>query len=617
MKGFKSHIVRVITALMLLAAIPSATEATVPAQKTTTRKNNSTSQKASGKKASGKGASKANSAKTSAKKSNAKGGVSSKQAAKKATSKKKTPETSADLKRKQEATQKEITLTRKQIEENDAAVRKNLSELNRLGADIDAGKKKVAEASARVSTLQKRIETLSGQISENEKSLERLRAEYLKAIKKMRTKRKTNSALAFIFSSSDFNQALRRMRYLKQFGAWKDRQAAEISSRVATLKTQTAQLESSKTAQSKALAVQVKTQEELNGQFARQNAIVADLKKNGEALNAHLANKQAEANALKGRVAALIAEEERKARLAEEERQARLAREEEARRQREAEEARRAKVEEERLAALEKEKNSANRAESSGDLAKEDATPLVADASSRKKDKKQHVTSEKKSETTANARKRKNNSKDTKQTKKETKNEPKNEKPKTEQSQKGSSTQYADARKRKPRTPGAASGETSSASTSVSKTASASSSATAGKSFESMRGQLPRPVSGHFRITSRFGRHSLPDLPDVVYDNPGIDAETAAGASAQAVFAGKVSGVYMIPGFSTVVIVNHGNYYTVYGNIASASVKVGDVVKQGQAVGRVDTSEDNPSYGAIHFEVWKNREKLDPASWIR
>ena len=73
----------------------------------------------------------------------------------------------------------------------------------------------------------------------------------------------------------------------------------------------------------------------------------------------------------------------------------------------------------------------------------------------------------------------------------------------------------------------------------------------------------------------------------------------------------------MIPGFSTVVIVNHGNYYTVYGNIASASVKVGDVVKQGQAVGRVDTSEDNPSYGAIHFEVWKNREKLDPASWIR
>lgn len=613
MKGLKSHIVRVITALMLLAAIPSATEATVPAQKTTTRKNNSISQKASGKKASGKGASKANSAKTSAKKSNAKGGASSKQGAKKATGKKKTPETSAELKRKQEATQKEITLTRKQIEENDAAVRKNLSELNRLGADIDAGKKKVAEASARVSTLQKRIETLSGQISENEKSLERLRAEYLKAIKKMRTKRKTNSTLAFIFSSSDFNQALRRMRYLKQFGAWKDRQAAEISSRVATLKTQTAQLESSKTAQSKALAVQVKTQEELNGQFARQNAIVADLKKNGEALNAHLANKQAEANALKGRVAALIAEEERKARLAEEERQARLAREEEARRQREAEEARRAKAEEERLAALEKEKNSGNKAESSGDLAKEDVTPLVADASSHKKDKKQHVTSEKKSETTANARKRKNNSKDTKQTKKETKNE----KPKTEQPQKGSSTQYADARKRKPRTPGAASGEASSASTSVSKTASASSSATAGKSFESMRGQLPRPVSGHFRITGRFGRHSLPDLPDVVYDNPGIDAETAAGASAQAVFAGKVSGVYMIPGFSTVVIVNHGNYYTVYGNIASASVKVGDVVKQGQALGRVDTSEDNPSYGAIHFEVWKNREKLDPASWIR
>ena len=132
-----------------------------------------------------------------------------------------------------------------------------------------------------------------------------------------------------------------------------------------------------------------------------------------------------------------------------------------------------------------------------------------------------------------------------------------------------------------------------------------------------MRGSLPRPVGGAFNITSRFGPHSLPDLPDVVYDNPGIDAEVARGATAQAVYAGKVSGVYMIPGFSTVVIVNHGGYYTVYGNLSSASVKVGDVVKQGSGVGRVADSEDSPGHGQIHFEVWKNREKQDPMAWIR
>lgn len=132
-----------------------------------------------------------------------------------------------------------------------------------------------------------------------------------------------------------------------------------------------------------------------------------------------------------------------------------------------------------------------------------------------------------------------------------------------------------------------------------------------------MRGSLPRPVSGTFTVTSQFGKHALPDLPDVTYDNPGIDARVAAGASAQAVFGGTVSGVYMIPGFSTVVIVNHGDYYTVYGNLASASVKVGDRVKQGHALGNVATDPDNPGHSEIHFEVWKGKEKLNPQSWIR
>jgi septal ring factor EnvC (AmiA/AmiB activator) len=132
-----------------------------------------------------------------------------------------------------------------------------------------------------------------------------------------------------------------------------------------------------------------------------------------------------------------------------------------------------------------------------------------------------------------------------------------------------------------------------------------------------MRGSLPRPVSGSFKVTSRFGRHSLPDMPEVEFDNPGIDAEVAKGATAMAVYAGKVSGVYMVPGFETVVIVNHGNYYTVYGNIASPSVKVGDSVKQGQAIGRVGSADDDDSHGSIHFEVWKNRDKQDPLHWIR
>ena len=161
---------------------------------------------------------------------------------------------------------------------------------------------------------------------------------------------------------------------------------------------------------------------------------------------------------------------------------------------------------------------------------------------------------------------------------------------------------YADARKRTPRS---------------NNTVNVSSAQSGATSFEGMKGKLPYPVAGPFRLTSRFGQQTLPDLPDVMYDNPGIDAEVNRGASAIAVYEGKVSGVYMIPGYNTVVIVNHGNYYTVYGNISSPSVKVGDMVSVGQGLGLLAAQEDDDTHGSIHFEVWRNREKLNPQEWLK
>ncbi|MCM1378216.1 MAG: M23 family metallopeptidase, partial [Prevotella sp.] len=178
---------------------------------------------------------------------------------------------------------------------------------------------------------------------------------------------------------------------------------------------------------------------------------------------------------------------------------------------------------------------------------------------------------------------------------------------------------YADARRRKPRSQdGASPRQATPKKPSAPAPAPAPTPAQAGGGdFASMKGSLPKPVSGTFKVISPFGRQSLPDLPDVTYDNPGVDVEVAKGATVMAVYAGKVSGVYVVPGFSNVVIVNHGNYYTVYGNLSSASVKVGDNVKQGQALGKVAADADDPSHSLLHFEVWKNREKLNPMSWVR
>lgn len=476
----------------------------------------------------------------------------SKTPAKTSTRKKTSPETSAEAKRRQEETQKEIARTKEELRRNEAEVKKGLSELNRLNADITTGRNLVAKATEQVQQLDSRIATLETEISTSEAQLKKMREDYLRSVKKIRGKKNSNSALAFIFSSKNFSQAMRRMRYLKQVSAWRSKKSAEISASVKELTQQKELLVQSRREKDIALSRQIAAQNQLNTRYQRQDAVVGELRRNGQALQSHLAKKQQEANALKSRIAALIAEENRKA--------------EEARR---AEEARKA-AEEARLA------EEARKAEEAKLLAEQTEKSKPEEKQEKKKDKKQTKKADK---------------------------------------QKGKQD-YAEARKRKPRSSKPSESEAS-ASPDVNKNASAKASASQAGNFAAMRGSLPRPVSGAFRVTSQFGRHSLPELPDVMYDNPGIDAETSAGASAQAVYSGKVSGVYVIPGFSTVIIINHGNYYTVYGNISSPAVKVGDVVKQGQALGRLAPDEEDPTHSSIHFEVWKNRDKLNPLDWIR
>lgn len=526
-------------------------------------------------------------------------------------------ETSADVKRQQETTQQEINRTREQIRLNEQEVKKKLAELSKIGDNIATGKVKVAQSAKKVETLKNEIGKLQTSIDAENRQLERLRAEYLKSVKKMRSKSKETSTLAFIFSSRNFNEAMRRMRYLRQFSKWRGNKSAEIEEHVADLKRQTQELTTAKAQHDKALAENVAAQNSLQKEYASQDAIVVELKKNGDALRSHLTKKQGEANALKNRVAALIAEEQRKA---EADRQARA--EAEARRKAEADRQARERAEAERKAAeAERKAAEEKRIQEERLLAQQTEADKKAQAKAKAEaDKKAKAEADKQAKAKAEADKKakakaeadkKAKAEADKRAKAEAEKAKKDNKKKTEKEPtKESEVSYAEARGRKPR-PGST-GNTNTAS--EPKPAPAP---TAGSSFAGSKGALPRPVGGHYRITSRFGTNTLPDMPNVTYDNPGIDIETSKGATASSVFGGTVSGVYMVPGYGTVVIINHDGYYTVYGNLGQANVKVGDKVKQGSAVGHVAEDVDNPGFGMLHFEVWKNRDKQDPSAWIR
>lgn len=136
-------------------------------------------------------------------------------------------------------------------------------------------------------------------------------------------------------------------------------------------------------------------------------------------------------------------------------------------------------------------------------------------------------------------------------------------------------------------------------------------------SFESNKGRLLFPVTGKYKIIGTFGQHRHPDLKYVKVNNNGIDIEAQAGASARAIFDGKVSAVFPQDGYHTVVMVRHGKYLSIYVNLSEIYVRKGDSLKAGQAIGKIYSDPDDGGRTILHFEVRKEREKLDPQQWVK
>ena len=132
-------------------------------------------------------------------------------------------------------------------------------------------------------------------------------------------------------------------------------------------------------------------------------------------------------------------------------------------------------------------------------------------------------------------------------------------------------------------------------------------------SFVSNKGKLPWPVAKGAKV-SDFGNYPHPDVPSVMVENHGIDIMVESGTPVRAVFEGVVTSVVNIMG-TTVVMVRHGEYLSVYQNLATTSVKKGDKVTTKQTIGTVAKSASSNTY-ELHFEIWKNDHYVNPNEWL-
>lgn len=132
--------------------------------------------------------------------------------------------------------------------------------------------------------------------------------------------------------------------------------------------------------------------------------------------------------------------------------------------------------------------------------------------------------------------------------------------------------------------------------------------------FAANKGRLPWPVAKGF-ISGHYGKHQHPVYENVTINNKGVYIQTPAGSDARAVYEGEVT-TCMVMGSTYAIIIQHGNYRTVYTGIQSPSVKPGDKVQAKQTIGRIASNPDDDNKTELQFQVWQDRELQNPELWL-
>ena len=131
--------------------------------------------------------------------------------------------------------------------------------------------------------------------------------------------------------------------------------------------------------------------------------------------------------------------------------------------------------------------------------------------------------------------------------------------------------------------------------------------------FSKNKGKLPWPADGP--VVDRFGKHYHPVYKNLqLPPNNGIDIALGKDTKIRAVFDGVVKQVMVMPGYNQCLLIQHGNYFTLYCKMKSIAVKEGDKVKTSDLIGTIDTINGQTQ---LHFELWKGSKPQNPEPWLK
>ena len=474
--------------------------------------------------------------------------------------------------------QKKIKQQERALRTNQSDVKKRLQDLMILNTAINDRQKNIDSIEADIHHLNGNIDIIKSQLQTLQTQLAERKQKYIKSMAYMTRSHTIQDKIMFIFSAKNFAQMYRRFQFVRDYATYQRAQGEGLKAKQAQVEEKHVQLQNAKGRKSNLLYQGRKEKQTLEGQQVEQKLMVSNLQKQQKTIQNVIAQQRKKDAALNAQIDKLVAIEVAKAKAraeAEAKRKAALA---EAARKRAAELARKkaeaeaaarenarriaeAKEREERL------KAEARAAAAAAEKAQQEKSAAQAKAAAETRLAAEQTAREAQAAREAAERKAASDAVRNRET-------------------------IARAQKR---------ADESLKMSSVDRMLSGG--------FEANRGRLPIPITGGYRIVSHFGQYNVEGLKNVTLDNKGVNILGSPGCKARAIYDGEVSAVMSYAG-TTVVMVRHGSYISVYCNLGSVSVSQGQKVKTRQVLGSV--GRDN----ILQFQLRNGTAKLNPESWL-
>jgi septal ring factor EnvC (AmiA/AmiB activator) len=474
------------------------------------------------------------------------------------------PVTVNSLKNEQLKVRKQIEEQQRKLKANERDVKKRLQNLLIINNEIADKRKSIDTIRHDINRLDGDIITLEAHIKYLDSELEERKQRFIKSMRYMHRNRNMQSKLMFIFSAKNLSQMYRRLRFVREYAAYQQTQAEAVKS----MKTQVGEaydeLTDTKRQKSDLLVRDEQERRSLEGKQVEQQKMVTSLQKQQKTIQSIIDQQKKRDAELNAQIDRLIAQEiarakaraEAEARKKAAEAEAKRKAEELARKKAAAEAARK---ENERRIAEAKAKEEKAKAEARAAAARKNAEEKAAAERAAAEAERARLAAERKAAADAKAHEKE-----------------------VAEAKKSSETIY---------------------------TVSSEDRQLSGN-FESNRGRLPMPITGSYRIVNHFGTNHVTDVKGhVTLDKKGIDIKGQPGAAVRCIFDGEVSAVFSYAG-TTVVIVRHGSYLSVYCDLASVNVSRGQKVSTRQTLGRVGAE------GLMQFQLRKGSAKLNPEGWL-